>query len=184
LKKKKKKKKQFYTQIYANMAVDDENNPSTNDQSKISSNSDKDESSSSVKIDMRETLTTPHNDPSNPFALTPDQLAALQDPKNIELLHTYGGLDGVARGLHANTREGLSPNSTINTNITLSEIASDINQIKGGNGTATQHIEHVEPSSAFSKRAQVFGSNVLPEVKGNSLFKLMWMAFNDKTLVC
>ncbi|KAI8878784.1 PMCA-type calcium-translocating P-type ATPase [Backusella circina FSU 941] len=115
---------------------------------------------------MRDTLTTPHNNPNNPFAFTPDQLAALHDPKNIELLHTYGGLKGVARGLHTNIHSGLVPNTVLDKNIHLSSITSD-----------------VELYGPFAKRVEIFGANVLPPAKVKNIFQLMWMAFKDKTLI-
>lgn len=145
----------------------------------------------SVKVDMRDALTTPHSNPTNPFAFTPDQLAALQDPKNIELLHTYGGLDGVAKGLHANVHTGLDPHTSFDSNITLMDITPDKQQIK--DAIMTEHVESVvdptsphpptEHTGPYAKRSNVFGLNLLPPVKGKNLLQLMWLAFNDKTLV-
>ncbi|OAD07131.1 hypothetical protein MUCCIDRAFT_19942, partial [Mucor lusitanicus CBS 277.49] len=106
---------------------------------------------------------------SNPFAFTPDQLAALQDPKNIDLLHTYGGLDGVAKGLHADVHHGLTPNTTADKHITLNDITLDASKLT--------------TASTFAQRYSIFGRNALPPVKGKSIFQLMWMAFNDKTLI-
>ncbi|CAO3632203.1 unnamed protein product [Mucor fragilis] len=37
--------------------------------------------------------------------------------------------------------------------------------------------------SQFAQRYSIFGKNALPPVKGKSIFQLMWMAFNDKTLI-
>lgn len=180
------------------------NNKST---SSLHSISQQDESSSIVKLDMRgDSLYTPHNDPENPFAFTPQQLSALQDPKNIELLHTYGGLEGVAKGLHANIHHGLDPSYKIDSNITLNDITFDKQQIKESASVAEpalqEDIEEEEdkskkklkksptalglpptPTGPFAKRMTIFGANVLPTVKGKNLFQLMWMAFNDKTLV-
>ncbi|KAI9339257.1 PMCA-type calcium-translocating P-type ATPase [Pilaira anomala] len=137
---------------------------------------------------MRDALTTPHSNPTNPFAFTPDQLAALQDPKNIELLHTYGGLDGVAKGLHANVHTGLDPHTSFDSNITLMDITHDKQQIK--DSIMTEHVESVEQqhptehiTGPYAKRSQIFGLNLLPPVKGKNLFQLMWLAFNDKTLI-
>jgi Ca2+-transporting ATPase len=148
------------------------------------------------KVDMRESLTTPHVNKSNPFAFTPDQLAALHDPKNIELLHTYGGLEGVARGLHADIHHGLTPNATFDKHVTLQDITLDPSKIN----TSTQveediHEPTLKPSTTslslttehvtgpYAERAKIFGANVLPPVKAKNIFQLMWLAFNDKTLV-
>lgn len=153
-----------------------------NDTSSIHSISQHD----TVKLDMRDALTTPHSNPSNPFAFTPDQLAALQDPKNIDLLHTYGGLEGVARGLHANVHTGLDPHTTIDANVTLLDITNDKQQIKDASVTViedTTAIIEPQHTGPYAQRSNVFGANVLPPVKGKNIFQLMWLAFNDKTLV-
>jgi Ca2+-transporting ATPase len=146
-----------------------------------------------VKVDMRDTLTSPHNDPNNPFAFTPDQLAALHDPKNLELLHTYGGLKGVARGLHTNIHNGLVPNTVLDKNIRLTDIISDVKLCTEEKGTDTLHIENIssenldptktQADGPFSKRIEIFGANILPPAKVKNIFQLMWMAFKDKTLV-
>ncbi|KAI9472359.1 MAG: PMCA-type calcium-translocating P-type ATPase [Benjaminiella poitrasii] len=145
-----------------------------------------------VKVDMRQTLTTPHNDPNNPFAFRPEQLAALQDPKNIDLLHIYGGLEGVARGIHADIHKGL-PAPTAETqykNITLHDITLDAAQLTTAidsteptDNTTHNHTDDNTSSSASNKRTAIFGANTLPPVKSKNIFQLMWLAFQDKTLI-
>jgi Ca2+-transporting ATPase len=148
------------------------------------------------KVNMRESLTTPHSNPSNPFAFTPDQLAALHDPKNIELLHVFGGLEGVAKGLHADIRQGLNPNTTFDQHVTLQDITLDSSKLVTESSTQIEDINEptLKKSSTFNtlsdhvtgpyaERAKIFGANVLPPVKSKSIFQLMWLAFNDKTLV-
>lgn len=153
----------------------------------------------SIQVDMRESLTTPHSNPSNPFAFTPDQLAALQDPKNIDLLHTYGGLDGVAQGLHADVHHGLTPNTTADKHITLKDITLDSSKLTSASSVMSTDADqdqappnkqlkksatsHSIIPSQFAQRYSIFGKNALPPVKGKSIFQLMWMAFNDKTLI-
>lgn len=95
---------------------------SSSDKEKLQAPSSHQERSESITAASNNTsigidLLTPHADPSNPFAFTATQLSALVDPKNIQLLSQYGGLDGVARGLHANTHQGLCPDDTISTEI-------------------------------------------------------------------
>ncbi|CAO3621403.1 unnamed protein product [Cunninghamella blakesleeana] len=124
-----------------------------------------------IKVDMID-YTLPHNNEQNPFAFSPDQLSALMDPKNLPLLHTFGGLEGVARGLHANPTTGLpsdQPDKITNT-ITLNQI---------------QNNEPSQPSSLSldDPRVSIFGNNVLPPVKSKNIFQLMWIAFQDKTLI-
>lgn len=151
-----------------------------------------------VKIDLRETL-TPHNDPSNPFAFTPEQLSSLMDPKNLPLLRTYGGLEGVARGLHVDLQTGLIPNAPHHPRITLGQVmkygSDQVEEIEfkrtatvhslGGRQLTHRTDTNIPPpdSNAFPQRKAAFGTNVLPETETKSIFELMWIAFQDKTLV-
>lgn len=148
-----------------------------------------------VKIDLRDHL-TPHNDPHNPFAFVPDQLSALMDPKNLPLLYSYSGLEGLAKGLQVDLNTGLIPNSKVQTPVSLNDVmalrqanhaeapqeprprARSMTILSNATG-ATK----TEGANAFPQRAAVFGSNILPEVKSKSIFELMWIAFQDKTLV-
>ncbi|OBZ82739.1 Calcium-transporting ATPase 2, partial [Choanephora cucurbitarum] len=154
--------------------------------------------SDSVQVDMRDTLTTPHNDPANPFAFTPNQLAALHDPKNLDLLHTYGGLEGVSKGLYADTHQGLTPNITHSTHVTLGDITLDSSKLTVVNSNNTPEIQEtpkpqLNKSATFmstnsrfdpyAQRVSIFGSNTLPPVKSKNIFELMWIAFQDKTLI-
>lgn len=148
------------------------------------------------KVDLREPL-TPHNDLSNPFAFAPEQLSALMDPKNLPLLRSYGGLDGVARGLHVDLQTGLIPNAPQHPRITLDQViatkqetpvdfkrSGTIHSIGGRQLTHRTDTNIPSPDfNAFPQRKHVFGSNVLPETETKSIFTLMWIAFQDKTLV-
>ncbi|CAO0801036.1 unnamed protein product [Mucor circinelloides] len=153
-----------------------------------------------VKIDLRDNL-TPHNDPSNPFAFVPEQLSSLMDPKNVPLLRTYGGLEGVARGLHVDLASGLTPNAPAHQNITLDQVIRDkddsvyVEEIEFkrtptvhslGGRQLTHRTDATVPApdlTAFPQRKAVFGANVLPETESKSIFALMWIAFQDKTLI-
>ncbi|KAI8989363.1 PMCA-type calcium-translocating P-type ATPase [Pilobolus umbonatus] len=130
---------------------------------------------------MRDALTTPHSDPHNPFAFTPAQLSALYDPKNLPLLHVFGGLDGVAKGLHANVHSGLSPNMNIDSHITLNDVTLDASQLKEKSDIPP--TETITENETDDPRTAIFGANILPDVKGKNIFQLMWMAFKDKTLI-
>lgn len=151
-----------------------------------------------VKIDLRDNL-TPHNDPSNPFAFVPEQLSSLMDPKNMPLLRSYGGLEGVARGLHVDLQTGLIPNAPPHPRITLNQVMKDgsaeVEEIEFKR-TATVHslggrqLTHRTDTNvpapdynAFPQRKKAFGANILPETETKSIFQLMWIAFQDKTLV-
>ncbi|KAG2184768.1 hypothetical protein INT43_000681 [Umbelopsis isabellina] len=148
----------------------------------------------------------PHDDAGNPFAFTTDQLGALYDPKNIELLAAYGGLEGVAKGLHSNIKTGLSSDEQAPFEpVTLSDITDTQIDYKVASDTkdtadhkeATESEEtkkhppkktnsvlsHTATNSRYAQRISSFGANVLPEAKGKNIFQLMWMAFKDKTLI-
>ncbi|KAI9020969.1 PMCA-type calcium-translocating P-type ATPase [Phycomyces nitens] len=140
-----------------------------------------DSSPTSVTIDLRE-HPTPHNDPTNPFAFTPSQLSDLMDPKNLPLLTRFGGLLGIARGLHVNLDTGLVSNADIHSSITIEQVLAEPEDTPSPS-KATEPQGAVEASHPFPQRLHVFGSNVLPEVKTKSIFHLMWIAFQDKTLI-
>ncbi|KAI9492376.1 PMCA-type calcium-translocating P-type ATPase [Zychaea mexicana] len=125
-----------------------------------------------IKVDMREDLVTAHKDSDNPFAFKPSQLEALMDPKNLDLLIKYGGLEGVARGLHADIHAGLSPTTEISSSIPLDSIMN-----------ASTESSSFEAVNNIEQRTQVFGTNILPQIKGKSIFQLMFLAFRDKTLI-
>ncbi|KAI7875652.1 PMCA-type calcium-translocating P-type ATPase [Lichtheimia hyalospora FSU 10163] len=147
-----------------------------------------------VKLDLNDHL-TPHNDSSNLFAFVPSQLSALMDPKNLPLLHAFGGLQGVAKGLHVDLQTGLVPNQKIQNHVTMNDLQPA--STTSNSGPPEPRIRHrsmtvlstatgatrTEPATAFPQRVAVFGDNVLPEVKAKSIFQLMWMAFQDKTLI-
>ncbi|KAI8887494.1 PMCA-type calcium-translocating P-type ATPase [Backusella circina FSU 941] len=154
----------------------------------ISNSTVLDEKTDHVEIDLN---VSPHNDPHNPFAFSTDQLSALLDPKNIPLLKAYGGLEGVARGIHVNLKSGLIPNAPQHPRITLDEVTKDEVQEIEFKRTPTVHslarqYTHktmIQDESAFPQRKSVFGRNVLPETQSKNLFQLMWIAFQDKTLI-
>ena len=151
-----------------------------------------------VKIDLRDNL-SPHNDPSNPFAFTHDQMSALLDPKNLPLLRSFGGLEGVARGLHVDLQSGLTPNAPNHQPISLDQVRRDeddsviedvdfkrSNTVQSLGRQMTHRTDATVPTpdvTAFPQRKAVFGANVLPETQSKSIFRLMWIAFQDKTLV-
>jgi P-type Ca2+ transporter type 2C len=153
--------------------------------------SDDTKSTNPVNIEQ---LLQQHQDPQNPFAFTTTQLSALYDPKNIELLAAYGGLEGIAQGLHSNIRDGLSNDenapfesitlSAITDTQTFEESKDEMDNVATNEAATPAPTQHTTSGTRFGQRQAVFGSNVLPDVKAKNIFQLMWMAFNDKTLVC
>lgn len=145
---------------------------------------------SSTQVNMEQFL-QPHDNPENPFAFTSEQLSALYDPKNVELLSAYGGLEGIAKGLHSNAKDGLStdehaPFDPISLNDIIDIHVMEVTKPElDSQGSATPPpAHHTTANSRFAQRITTFGSNTLPDVKAKNIFQLMWMAFKDKTLVC
>ncbi|OJJ06514.1 hypothetical protein ASPVEDRAFT_45886 [Aspergillus versicolor CBS 583.65] len=99
---------------------------------------------------------------NNPFAYSPGQLNKLLNPKSLAALLALGGLSGLANGLHTDLSTGLTEESAADGTHTAGAGSS-------GNG--------------FTERIRVFKQNVLPEKKATPLWKLMWLAYNDKVLI-
>jgi Ca2+-transporting ATPase len=96
---------------------------------------------------------------NNPFHYSPGQLNKLLNPKSLPALRALGGLPGLVNGLRTDPKAGLSANETS----------------VGTHGS--------DSKEAFADRIRVFKRNVLPEKKATPLWKLMWMAYNDKVLI-
>ncbi|OZJ02550.1 hypothetical protein BZG36_04504 [Bifiguratus adelaidae] len=151
-------------------------------------------------------LAQPHNDPENPFAFSVEQLTALVDPKNLELLHALGGVKGIVAGLHADAVVGLGADERVAFDpITLDDInhynddldidtaepkrpsipPPGIRPKRDATSKSRKSILSVSSDHDyhFPQRKQVFGRNVLPDVKSKSLLQLMWEALQDRILI-
>ncbi|ORZ16269.1 hypothetical protein BCR42DRAFT_351778 [Absidia repens] len=132
----------------------------------------------SITIDMND---APHRDPSNPFTFTIQQLASLVDRKDIAYLQQLQGVEGLARGLHTSLTRGLAEQ--------LLDSQHSLNDLETRRLSFYQQYEYkgTDTSSSilptFAQRQHIFGSNTLPSIDSNSLWKLMWIAFQDKTLI-
>nr|KAJ3422178.1 hypothetical protein HK105_000846 [Polyrhizophydium stewartii] len=120
-------------------------------------------------------------DSASPFALDPNVLLELVDPKNPDLLARLNGVEGLASMLKTDTKRGLAVPTT----------QTEGKHIKGGNsirgklmgmsvlGVNTQNSSE----SDLVARRRVFGSNALPEPIEKSILQLMWEALQDRTLL-
>ncbi|ETN46892.1 calcium-translocating P-type ATPase, PMCA-type [Cyphellophora europaea CBS 101466] len=127
---------------------------------------------------------------SNPFAFSPGQLNKLLNPKSLSAFKALGGLRGLEKGLRTDIRSGLS----------LDELHLD-GQVSFEDAT---HVDSKEPldvdssdlkrsnsipvakkdlKGQFEDRIRVFKDNRLPERKPDSIFVLIWRAYNDKILI-
>ncbi|KAL7414094.1 calcium-translocating P-type ATPase [Mrakia frigida] len=96
-----------------------------------------------------------------PFLVRPKKLASLVDPKSVELLSTFGGIDALLAGLGTDPKKGLD---------------SDALAASAAGGS--------DPTKATSAdRQRVYGANTLPVRPAKGLFYLMWLALQDKVLI-
>ncbi|CAB5371902.1 unnamed protein product [Rhizophagus irregularis] len=87
--------------------------------------------STEIAVDSTREPTETHSSSSNPFAFTPKTLSPLAEPtqkkQSLKLLKSYGGLDGLVKGLHTNQRTGLKDETASLKPITLREITGESN---------------------------------------------------------
>ena len=142
-----------------------------------------------------------------PFQFKPFQLAHMLDPKNIQTLMSFGGIDGLLRGLgtnadtglatkpqHANSSEssrepsqGASPKHDP-ANMEASEYSNDrvpVIVLTDPNENLSEPSENDKPvvDATVEDRRRVYGENVLPTRITKTLLQLMWAALKDKVLV-
>ncbi|EFQ35497.1 calcium-translocating P-type ATPase [Colletotrichum graminicola M1.001] len=118
---------------------------------------------------------------NNPFAFSPGQLNKLLNPKSLSAFRALGGLRGIARGIQTDVRSGLSVDETgVGSTISFNEAVEGHANSK----PASSPEKHI-PSSAtsFVDRTRVYGRNALPPKKPKSIWKLMWIAFNETVLI-
>ena len=96
------------------------------------------------------------------FTVKPKKLASLVDPKTLETLTSFGGIDGLLRGLGTDPKKGLD---------------SDVLAKSGGGNVSDPTL------ASADARKKTYGSNVLPIRPPKSLFYLMYLAMKDKVLV-
>jgi Ca2+-transporting ATPase len=144
-----------------------------------------------------------------PFAFKPFQLAHMLDPKSVEMLASFGGTDGLLRGLGTSADHGLkSPPRRTETVSEKGEpgvlgagqgVSHRHDPEKGGgNDTLVPQImltepnggissptegEHPAAQATFEDRRRVYGENILPQRASKTLLQLMWMALKDKVLI-
>lgn len=106
----------------------------------------------------------------------------LIDPKAPEKLESYGGIEGILRGLHADSVKGLA---TAASGKSLDHVTTDANGEKPSTTSSGRQMGNVDTSVvSFADREEFFGKNVLPKRKPKSIFQLMWLALHEKILVC
>lgn len=102
-----------------------------------------------------------------PFSVSPGTLERMVEQRSLELLHTVGGLRGLAAALRTDCSSGIS----------VEEAITDDNPERNQSGSTRA------PKDPHAVRKRIFGSNRLPEKRIKSILDLMWNAFNDKVLL-
>jgi len=130
----------------------------------------------------------------NSFAFSPGQLNKLLNPKSVQAFIALGGLPGIEHGLRTDIDSGLSVDEgDLEGTVTFDEAvgyrrkARDFKEsteprpVLGR--TASKHHHGERHVDHFYDRKRVFGENKIPSKKATPLWKLMWMAYNDKVLL-
>ncbi|PPQ77122.1 hypothetical protein CVT25_010816 [Psilocybe cyanescens] len=143
-----------------------------------------------------------------PFRFKPYQLAHILDPKNLDALKSFGGIDGLLRGLGTDAERGLSSTDASTQAGDHHHHLSGASHKKESHEQEARHssdpeklpeIVLTEPSgklasptesddgsaitATLADRRRVFGENLLPTRISKTLLQLMWTAMKDKVLI-
>ncbi|KAI9806220.1 MAG: hypothetical protein M1825_006335 [Sarcosagium campestre] len=130
--------------------------------------------------------------PNNPFAFSPGQLNKFLNPKSLSAYHAVGGVRGLEIGLRTDLKAGLSVDeSELSDAVTFEEATSTKASSEGAvtdrrpalKAAATGSDGASTSTGAFTSRLRVYKNNTLPDKKPTSIWRLMWMAYNDKILI-
>ena len=124
---------------------------------------------------------------NNPFGATPGHMNKMLNPKSLAAYKALGGLPGIERSLRTDVNAGLSVDETrLEGSVSLQEAtrvktteASSKRPVPDQDVTVTDH----EVKGQFEDRKRVFKINRLPERKTDSIWVLLWKAYNDKILI-
>ncbi|KAI9272607.1 PMCA-type calcium-translocating P-type ATPase [Sporodiniella umbellata] len=123
--------------------------------------------------------TTVYLDPSNPFAFSCDQLKQIVENKELDVLKSIGGIDGLARGLHSHPSQGLDPNEENLEFISLYQLKNQTWEKE----VAKKYPGWQSQRTHFEQRSKVFGYNRLPELEPVRLLNIIKKACQDKMLI-
>jgi P-type Ca2+ transporter type 2C len=138
---------------------------------------------------------------ASPFSFNSYVLANLIDHKNLDALDSMGGEDGLLRGLGTHKYRGLEKGAFLiqegvpdgQAQESAGELQDTpfimVTPVEGDDEPIGEYHEDesCKGADAFSAtledRWRVYGRNVFPQRKSNSLLQLMWIAMNDKIIV-
>lgn len=123
----------------------------------------------------------------NPFAFTPGQLNKLLNPKSLAAFKALGGLRGLERGLRTDIRAGLSIDETrLDGKVTFEEVTNEkLGKASEERPVLSQDVQATNSNieGQYGDRIRVYKDNRLPERKTDSIWTLLWKAYNDKILI-
>ncbi|KAI1362057.1 calcium-translocating P-type ATPase [Xylaria arbuscula] len=116
----------------------------------------------------------------NPFAFSPGQLNKLFNPKSLLAFRALGGLPGIQQGLQTDLKAGLSVDETnVRSRVTFDQVVRRTSdKIEDSTERASDAASH-----PFADRVRVYSKNVLPAKQATPLWKLVWVAFQDKVII-
>ena len=124
---------------------------------------------------------------NNPFAFTPGQLNKMLNPKSLAAFAALGGIRGLEKGLRTSLIAGLSVDETrLDGRVSFEEATK---QQKGkdfnlGQSTRSDaQVTNREVKGQYQDRLRIFRDNRLPEKQADSIWVLIWRAYNDKILI-
>lgn len=121
---------------------------------------------------------------NNKFAFSPGQLNKILNPKSLAAFQALGGLRGLERGLRTDLTSGLSVDEgRLEGTVGFEEATSQSTSEKKTSNTADIPPTTNTDASPFEDRARVFNWNRLPARKSTGIFKLLWLAYNDKIII-
>lgn len=130
---------------------------------------------------------------NNCFAYSPGQISKLLNPKSLPAFVALGGLAGIERGLRTDVDSGLSLDEAgLDGQVSFEDAVAYRKKSRDFEGATLprpvntrRHSSPLAPSTSepFSDRLRVYGNNELPTKKATPLWKLMWLAYNDRVLI-
>lgn len=123
---------------------------------------------------------------NNPFAFTPGQLNKLLNPKSLSAFAALGGPKGIEKGLRTSLNAGLSVDEQrLDGGVSFDEAVSAGRKARypESPGSGEGVLPSRDGKGNFEDRLRVFCNNRLPERKTDSIWKLIWRAYNDKILI-
>lgn len=129
----------------------------------------------------------------NVFAYSPGQLNKMLNPKSLAAYVALGGLAGLERGLRTDIDAGLSiDEGALDGSVSFEDATGyrkksrDFNNETLPRPVATRNHSGKQTyaaSDSFADRIRVYSRNIIPTKKATPLWRLMWLAYQDKILL-